>query len=185
MISKYKISLLTSGLHFYSSRAIYKLINYKLKPRTCPNLQPKLKTTQHLTVVLSHASLHWSPLVLFFEEQSRKGGPPAHHLPSGILHLPAGSQQTPRPPSVEDSTGLLQENFFRPRPSPSPSCHKNEKQQRQSKIKTQKVVRSDNGSFPDEVTLSSRRTTRGKKMKSKDTYIYIYIYNQYPFYHLV
>ncbi|KAH0811923.1 hypothetical protein GEV33_010867 [Tenebrio molitor] len=134
----------------------------RLKDETCPNLQPKLKTTQHLTVVLSHASLHWSPLVLVFEEQSRKGGPPAHHLPSGILHLPAGSQQTPRQRSAEESTGLLRENFFRPRPSPPPSCHKNEKQQRRSKIRTQKVVRFDNGSFP-----SSGRTTRSKKMKSK------------------
>jgi hypothetical protein len=148
-------------------------------------------------VVLSHASLHWSPLVLVFEEQSRKGGPPAHHLPSGILHLPAGSQQTPRPPSVEDSTGLLQENFFRPRPSPSPSCHKNEKQQRQSKIRTQKVVRSDNGSFPDEVNFIwlvvhktkvcpqikrivylGRRHLRVLKENDTHTYIYIYIYSQ-------
>jgi hypothetical protein len=43
---------------------------------------------------------------------------------------------------------------------------KNEKQQRRSKIRrTQKVVRPDNDSIPDEVTLSSGRTTHDQKMK--------------------
>jgi hypothetical protein len=46
-----------------------------------------------------------------------------------------------------------------------------QKHQRRSKIRrTQKVVRPDNGSFPDEVTLTSGRTTRGKEMKTKRNY---------------
>jgi hypothetical protein len=44
---------------------------------------------------------------------------------------------------------------------------KQRKQQRRSKIRTQKVVRPDDGSFPDEVKLSSGRTTHGQKMNVK------------------
>jgi hypothetical protein len=94
-----------------------------------------------------------------------------HHLPNWILHLARRLSQLPRPQSTEDPTGLFRENFFGLRPSPPPSCHKNEKQQRRSKIRrTQKVVLPDNHSFPDEVTLSSPRTTRSKKMKPKRNY---------------
>ncbi|KAJ3634550.1 hypothetical protein MTP99_007502 [Tenebrio molitor] len=46
-----------------------------------------------------------------------------------------------------------------------------QKHQRRSKIRrTQKVICPDNGSFLDEVTLSSGRTTRGKEMKTKRNY---------------
>jgi hypothetical protein len=116
-------------------------------------------------VVLSHTRLSTG------HPSSSPPGKGDHHRTTcraGSCILPAGSQQTPRPRSAEDPTGLLRENFFRLRPSPPWSCHKKEKHQRRSQIRrTQKVVRPDNDSFPDEVTLSSGRTTRGKKMKPK------------------
>jgi hypothetical protein len=125
----------------------------------------------------SLASLHWSPLVVVFQVSPAKEDHHRTTCRAGSCNLPAGFSQSPRPRSAEDPTGVLRENFFRLRPSPQPSCQKNnENSKGEAKIRRiQKVVRPDNDSIPDEVTLSPRRTTHDqKKRKSKRKFQEIY-----------
>jgi hypothetical protein len=76
---------------------------------------------------------------------------------------PAELDPTTFPPDFLNHRGRDPRRTQRTTPS---SCHKNEKQQRRSKIRrTQKVIRPDNDSIPDEVTLSPGRTTHDQKMK--------------------
>jgi hypothetical protein len=115
------------------------------------------------------ASLHWSPLVVVFEVQSRKGGPPPHHMLSWILQ-PARRLFSITAAGIRGGPNRSTPGELLPAPALAAAVlsKKQRKQQRRSKIRrTQKVVRPDDGSFPDVVKLSSGKTTHGQKMNVK------------------
>ncbi|KAH0816572.1 hypothetical protein GEV33_006219 [Tenebrio molitor] len=93
------------------------------------------------------------------------GGPPSHHLPSWILQ-PSRWLFSITAAAIRGGPKRTTPGELLPAPVLAAAVlSKNEKQQRRSKIRTQKVVRPDNDSIPDEVTLSSGRTTHDQKMK--------------------
>ncbi|KAH0812671.1 hypothetical protein GEV33_010120 [Tenebrio molitor] len=122
----------------------------------------RLSRWQRVSQAQHHFWKRWSKN----EDKSRKGGPLLHHLPSWILH-PGPLALTLTAAAIRGGSNRTTPGDLLPAPTLAAAAllQKQRKQQRRSKIRrTEKVVRPDNDSIPDEVTVSSERTTDVQKM---------------------